>query len=225
MAMKTAAQILKDARLELGIDLDEVAEKTKIPLRYLKTIEMGKYHLLPGESYAKLYVRSYAEFLGICKDDCVSFFRRDLGEGEIGLKRKELRKKQSVWEKVKKAFKIVFNKISLDPNRTKIIGLLILAFLLFGYLLYQYLSFNTPPEVDVSLSCQKDNGQDWVVVEGNTDPENSVSIDGVVVDLTAEGEFSERLLFVAKRDSIDIKVESPLGNLLEETKKINCLDN
>jgi hypothetical protein len=87
------------------------------------------------------------------------------------------------------------------------------------------LSYNTPPEINYTLSCQNDNQQDWVVVEGRTDPENSVSIDGVFVELDSNGEFNERLLFVAERDSVDIRVENPLGNLFEESKKVNCLDN
>lgn len=222
--MKTAAEILKEARLELAVSLEQVAEKTKIPLRYLKNIEAGRYDLLPGESYAKLYIKSYAQFLGLCGDDCVSFFRRDLTV-KTERKRRGFGKKESLFLKAKKEIAQTTERISLDPNKTKIIGLLVLFLLLAGYLFYQYLSYNSPPEVDYAVSCQKEDGQEWVVVEGKTDIDNSVSIDGIVVEIDADGEFKEKILYVSGRNSVDVEVQSPLGNLYKAAEKINCLDN
>lgn len=222
--MRTAAEILKKARLELAVGLEEVAEKTKIPLRYLKNIESGRYDLLPGESYAKLYIKSYAQFLGLCGDDCVSFFRRDLA-AKTEHNRKGFGKKESLLLKLKSKFVQTVKKVSLDPNRTKIAGLLVLFFLLAGYLFYQYFSYNAPPEIDYSVSCQKEGQQQWIVVEGKTDLDNTVSIDGIVVEIDVDGGFKEKILYVSGRNNIDIEVQSPLGNLRKATEEINCLDN
>jgi cytoskeleton protein RodZ len=56
---------LRQIRLERGIDLNDVQEQTKIRIRYLEAIEEGKWDLLPGQVYAKGFIRSYAEYLGL----------------------------------------------------------------------------------------------------------------------------------------------------------------
>ncbi len=218
--MKTAAEILKKARLERRIDLQEVSDKTKIPLKYLRVIESGQYQLLPGESYARLYIRSYGEFLGLSGDDCISFFRRDLGVSQP--KRLKLGNRQSFAGDIKKTAKRVVEKISLDPNRAKILGLGTIFFLLIGYLFYQYLSYNSPPELKYEVGCQKKGDQFWVVIEGKTDPESAIIIDNIPVEVDSNGDFSEQLLFVSGKKSISIKAQSPLGKIYETEKEINC---
>ena len=218
--MKTAAQILKAARVEKEIDLNEASDKTKIPLKYLKVIESGQYQLLPGESYARLYIKSYAEFLGLSGKDCVSFFRRDLGVSFP--KRLNTRKKQSFVGDVNKSVKGAVEKINLDPNRAKILGLAAIFFSLIGYLFYQYLSFNSPPELKYEVNCQKKGEQFWVVVEGSTDPDSTIIIDSVPVEVDSNGNFSEQLLFLPDRKAINIKAQSPLGQIYETEREVSC---
>lgn len=63
--MRELGQLLRNRRLELGIGLDEVQTKTKIRKRYLQALEDGDWEALPGEVYARGFVRSYAELLGL----------------------------------------------------------------------------------------------------------------------------------------------------------------
>lgn len=63
--MRELGQLLRERRIELGIDLDEVQTKTKIRKRYLQALENGDWNTLPGEVYARGFVRSYAELLGL----------------------------------------------------------------------------------------------------------------------------------------------------------------
>ncbi|HHY36495.1 MAG TPA: helix-turn-helix domain-containing protein [Firmicutes bacterium] len=58
-------QFLKRMREEKGISLRTVAEETKIRVRYLKALEEGDYANLPGDVYARGFLRSYARFLGV----------------------------------------------------------------------------------------------------------------------------------------------------------------
>ena len=43
-----------------GISLEEIAESTKISMRFLRAIEAGEYKKLPGGIYDTNYVRQYA---------------------------------------------------------------------------------------------------------------------------------------------------------------------
>lgn len=56
---------LKNAREEKKITLEELQNITKIQKRYLQAIEEGKLEMLPGKFYARAFVRSYSEAVGI----------------------------------------------------------------------------------------------------------------------------------------------------------------
>ncbi|WP_198520833.1 helix-turn-helix domain-containing protein [Alteribacter populi] len=56
---------LKAAREELGLSLDEMQTRTKIQKRYLIAIEEGAFERLPGEFYARAFVKNYAEAVGM----------------------------------------------------------------------------------------------------------------------------------------------------------------
>ena len=56
---------LQNQRERLGMTLEDVENQTKIRKRYLEALEMGNWSVLPGEVYARGFVRSYAEYLGL----------------------------------------------------------------------------------------------------------------------------------------------------------------
>ena len=51
------------------ISLDDVAERTKISRRYLEAIEEGQYDRLPGETFVRGFIRSYAQSVGLDPED------------------------------------------------------------------------------------------------------------------------------------------------------------
>ena len=58
-------EALAAARARAGIELAEAEERTKIRARYLRALENESWDELPSHAYAKGYLRSYAELLGI----------------------------------------------------------------------------------------------------------------------------------------------------------------
>ena len=55
---------LKEIRLEKGIELEEISEKTRIRLDYLQRIEEGDFTVAP-EPFLRAFLREYGEFVGI----------------------------------------------------------------------------------------------------------------------------------------------------------------
>ena len=51
-------------RQKRGVSLEQIAEKTKISIRFLRAIEDGEYEKLPGGIFAKSYLRQYAAVIG-----------------------------------------------------------------------------------------------------------------------------------------------------------------
>jgi hypothetical protein len=58
------------------IDIGEVESKTKIRAKYLRAIENEEWDLLPGPVYAKSFIRTYGDYLGLDSRMLVDEFRR-----------------------------------------------------------------------------------------------------------------------------------------------------
>ena len=56
---------LREARLRQGLDFPRIEADTKIRGKYLRALEDESFEVLPGETYVKGFLRSYAEFLGL----------------------------------------------------------------------------------------------------------------------------------------------------------------
>jgi cytoskeletal protein RodZ len=56
---------LRDARLRQGLELADLELQTKIRAKYLKALEEEQFELLPGDTYIKGFLRTYAERLGL----------------------------------------------------------------------------------------------------------------------------------------------------------------
>ena len=48
-----------------GIDIREVETATKIRAKYLRALENEEFELLPGSTFARTFLRTYAEYLGL----------------------------------------------------------------------------------------------------------------------------------------------------------------
>jgi len=55
---------LKEARLQSGITLQQIAAKTRIDLKFLENIENGNFAFLP-ELYLKAFLKEYSRFVGL----------------------------------------------------------------------------------------------------------------------------------------------------------------
>jgi helix-turn-helix protein len=67
---------LREARNRRKIDLAEVEAATKIRVRYLRAMENEEWDLLPGDAYARGFVRTYAAFLGLDAERLAEQLRR-----------------------------------------------------------------------------------------------------------------------------------------------------
>ena len=66
---------LREARIALGVSLEDAAAQLRINKRYLQALEEGRVKDLPGAAYAVGFVRSYATALGLDPDEAVRRFR------------------------------------------------------------------------------------------------------------------------------------------------------
>jgi cytoskeleton protein RodZ len=56
---------LREARTRQGLELAQVERDTKIRARYLAALEGDNFEALPGPAYARGFLRTYADYLGL----------------------------------------------------------------------------------------------------------------------------------------------------------------
>ncbi len=56
---------LRGARMRQGLELSEVERETRIRAKYLGALEDERFDVLPGDAYAKGFLRTYADYLGL----------------------------------------------------------------------------------------------------------------------------------------------------------------
>jgi cytoskeletal protein RodZ len=68
---------LREARMRQKIDIAEVETATKIRAKYLRALENEEFSLLPGNTFVKTFLRTYAEYLGLDSQLLVEEYRVD----------------------------------------------------------------------------------------------------------------------------------------------------
>lgn len=65
---------LKAAREARKLSLEEVEEETKIRRKYLQALENEQYDVLPGQVYARAFLKNYARFLNLDVEEVMIAF-------------------------------------------------------------------------------------------------------------------------------------------------------
>ena len=82
----TLGAALKAAREFQGLDLEDLAQSTRIRKNYLSALEDMRMEDLPSRPFTLGYVRSYAKVLGLDPDAAVARFRMDAPEEDQTLR-------------------------------------------------------------------------------------------------------------------------------------------
>lgn len=75
---------LRDARTRRKLSLQDVEEETKIRARYLQALENEDWDQLPGDTYARAFIRTYGALLGLDGDRLAEEQRRARGAARPG---------------------------------------------------------------------------------------------------------------------------------------------
>jgi hypothetical protein len=75
--MPEIGETLREARMRARIDVSEIEAKTKIRAKYLRALENEEWGLLPGPTFVKSFLRTYAQALGLDGKALVEEFRQN----------------------------------------------------------------------------------------------------------------------------------------------------
>jgi len=77
-SFKTPGQILREVREARGIDQQEMATRTSIPLRLLAALEIDDYEQLSGDLYVRSFLRSCAKELGLDPQALIDLYQEGI---------------------------------------------------------------------------------------------------------------------------------------------------
>jgi cytoskeleton protein RodZ len=86
--MPDIGETLRETRMRRHIDMSDVEAATKIRAKYLRALENEEWQLLPGPTYVKTFLRTYAEYLGLDSRLLVAPDLMPLGAGLGGQRRR-----------------------------------------------------------------------------------------------------------------------------------------
>jgi cytoskeletal protein RodZ len=212
--MKTVGSILREARVAKGISLGDVERDTKIRSKFLEAIERDDYSPLPSISYAKGFVKNYSEYLGLNSRTVLAFFRRQTIEAP----RSSL---------LPKSVEPTLNRsaLQLTPGRFVTIVVAVLAGLFLLYLGVQYKKFNETPALTIETPKHQDVVADKRIdVLGITDPDATITVNGVSVLVRSDGKFFDQVTLEPGVNNITIVATSRLGKTTTVVREVGLTE-
>jgi cytoskeleton protein RodZ len=73
--MPNIGDTLREARMRQHLDIADVESRTKIRAKYLRALENEEFGMLPGPTFVKTFLRTYAEALGLDPQVLVEEYR------------------------------------------------------------------------------------------------------------------------------------------------------
>lgn len=202
--------MLKEARLARGLSTSDIERAIKIREKFIIAIESDTFDSLPSPSYAKGFVRNYADYLGLPTDQVVAFFRRQMTDTP----RASLLPK-GVSDPLDAPF------VHLTPGRFVGILVSVLLVIFFIYLGGQYVRISQPPSLIVdSPKNQAIVSERHVVVEGKTDPDSTVVINGISTVVRDDGRFYIQVAVDPGVNKLTITSTSRFGKTTSVTREV-----
>ena len=153
-------KILKNTRIERGIELEEIQTRTKINIDFLNALENGEFDLLP-EPYIRLFLRAYSTEIGLDSKKILNQFEQYFNEKSSklkGSKRNKISEKRLTTPNFKSENKTIQIEKSPKVNRGKIIkSIILLACWIFGLIIIHKItnSPNASPLPNIELSAKE----------------------------------------------------------------------
>lgn len=177
---KTVAEILRDERLKLDLTCEQIAEKARVSLTHLKNLEAGKYELLPGQVYAKQFIKNLADYYRLSSDALIAMYNKECGFHKLILEPERLSEKNN----------IIFTWLS--PKLMKKLSIIAVSLCLLLYLAWEVTAIYRPPKLEISSpSSEQTTDQSFIDINGETAKNSTVTINDQTVIINSDGSFKQ----------------------------------
>ena len=191
--MKELGNLLRDAREQKGISLEEISKHTKIQEKYLKSMEDGDFTPFAGQVYVKGALKNYAEAIGLDVGEVVKIYDESIKQTEMIADKKERRirveeNKPRYTSKEKKPFPMA-----------AFVWVFLLALIVSGSLWYRHQQASDPERAVPYNNDFIGNGNDeYPGIDENNGRENENDFFPSEPDTELEQEHSKALILVSQ---------------------------
>ena len=209
---------LRQTRQEKNLSIKEVSAKINISARYLEAIESGNFKELPGEVYAKNFLKAYTKFLDLNTEEFIALFK---SEHTIYNKTKG----KAVNDFKKPVAKVSKMSMIVTPKVFKGIIIGMLALVVLGYLGAKVKAIITPPFLVVtSPSDDIVITENFIEIAGNSQSDVTLEINGQQVLANANGDFAETIDLQFGANVIEVKATKRHGKATKVYRQIVVID-
>jgi cytoskeletal protein RodZ len=199
--MKTVGEVLKKARQEKQLSLEDIGRQTRISLKYLKAIEANDFAALPPATFSKGFMQNYAKAVSIDPQTVLAIFRRDYDQDERG---------RIVPRGITEPVTSPLNLIT--PSTITIVITAIISIIIAGFFIRQVITFTSAPSLSLSSPEADTTYVSPLVVDGATHPQATLTVNNRPVLVSDDGTFSTQLELTPGTHTIIITSTSRSGN-------------
>lgn len=206
--IKTVGEIIKNAREEANLSIDQIADKTGIAKIQIENIESSNYKYLPAKVYVAGFIKKYIDVLKINPNPIINQFEKEfaaLNLGTVNRKLPSLNQKLKFFS-IKKIF-IIFIMVLL-------IAMTAYFFRQLSFVFYGPNIVLLNPETDVVLNF------DEIEIKGKTDYGSEFTINGENIYIDEKGNFSQKIFLVDGLNRIDIVAKNKFGKTFKVIRNI-----
>lgn len=217
--MKTIGEILRTARLERHLSLQDISAATKIEEKYLSALEKNDFASLPPSTFVKGFIRNYALAVGKSPEDLLAIFRRDYGKSAPKPAPAPARKDS---RRSFPSFTRIDSSLPVPPHTLALIFLGAAIFI--GYLLFQYRAFLSPPPLEIIAPKDKAVVTSPVAIEGKTSADSIITVNQEIdVNPNQSGVFFTQLPFSPGEHQLEIVSVNRFGRRASVTLTVTVL--
>jgi len=194
---KSFKEILIDAIEHKGISLAKLSETSRVPERYLEFLIREEYNELPSFPYLHGYIIRLSNALDLNGKLLWEVFKR---ESEIKTSGKD-----DILPK---------NRFAIQPtNNSKIIISVFLSLIVLIYLVFRFDTLFGKPKISLFEPTQEISTvfSKTFTISGTTDPENKLTINNELLDISQNGFFQKDVLLQEGINNFEIKAKKFLG--------------
>lgn len=208
----TLGEKLKHLREDRRITILEASRGTKIQVRYLEFLEAGDYDSLPADVYVRGFLRSYGDFLGVDEHVLVKLYEKEKGIRENMAKSRNPDRNSQFVNPVN------ISSFVFTPKKLAVVLLCLVVISTIFYLYREVGSFSSDPRLIIfSPSDNSEISGNSVVIDGVTDKDSKLFINGQPILVDDDGRFREEITLQSGVNTISVHSENKFGKEKTET--------
>ncbi|HRY76655.1 MAG TPA: helix-turn-helix domain-containing protein [Candidatus Paceibacterota bacterium] len=205
----TLSEILQKEREAKRLTVEDVNQKTNVPLKYIVALEEADFSNLPAPVYTRGYLKKISQLLNLNEEELWNLF----------LKERSASKAPTIDTLPQNRFAQPLKWHYVVLKILKSLPVIIITVTVAGFLFIQVKSFWGAPYLKldnpaIDLATQDES----IKVEGLGRPNSYITLNGKEIYLGKDGKFSEEIYLNPGKNEITVAAKSRLGKTTTITK-------